>query len=99
MIVIRTENAPKPPAYFSQAVKSGGFVFVAGQGPFDQLFRGLAELLHEVRDDEAAHVDTMHEDLLEVRRPVRQFLPRPAARLPKWSAPLLFSRRNPTFTE
>jgi 2-iminobutanoate/2-iminopropanoate deaminase len=35
MIVIRTENAPKPPAYFSQAVKSGGFVFVAGQGPFD----------------------------------------------------------------
>ena len=35
MIVIRTENAPKPPAYFSQAVKSGGFVFVSGQGPFD----------------------------------------------------------------
>ena len=35
MIVIRTENAPKPPAYFSQAVKSGSFVFVAGQGPFD----------------------------------------------------------------
>jgi len=33
--IIRTENAPKPPAYFSQAVKSGGFVFVAGQGPFD----------------------------------------------------------------
>jgi 2-iminobutanoate/2-iminopropanoate deaminase len=35
MDVIRTQNAPKPPAYFSQAVKSGGFVFVAGQGPFD----------------------------------------------------------------
>ncbi len=33
--IIRTENAPKPPGYFSQAVKSGGFVFVAGQGPFD----------------------------------------------------------------
>ena len=33
--IIRTENAPKPPAYFSQAVKAGGFVFVAGQDPFD----------------------------------------------------------------
>lgn len=33
--IIRTENAPKPPPYFSQAVKAGGFVFVAGQGPFD----------------------------------------------------------------
>jgi 2-iminobutanoate/2-iminopropanoate deaminase len=32
---IFTHDAPKPPAYFSQAVKSGGFVFVAGQGPFD----------------------------------------------------------------
>ena len=33
--IIRTEDAPRPPASFSQAVKSGGFVFVAGQGPFD----------------------------------------------------------------
>jgi 2-iminobutanoate/2-iminopropanoate deaminase len=33
--IIRTESAPKAPAYFSQAVKAGGFVFVAGQGPFD----------------------------------------------------------------
>ena len=33
--VIQTENAPKPPAAYSQAIKAGGFVFVAGQGPFD----------------------------------------------------------------
>ncbi len=33
--IIHTENAPKSPPYFSQAVKAGGFVFVAGQGPFD----------------------------------------------------------------
>ncbi len=33
--IIHTENAPKAPPYFSQAVKAGGFVFVAGQGPFD----------------------------------------------------------------
>lgn len=33
--IIFTDKAPKPPPYFSQAVKSGGFVFVAGQGPFD----------------------------------------------------------------
>ena len=34
-IVIRTEHAPKPLAGYSQAIKSNGFVFVAGQGPFD----------------------------------------------------------------
>lgn len=33
--IIHTENAPKSLAGYSQAVKSGGFVFVAGQGPFD----------------------------------------------------------------
>jgi 2-iminobutanoate/2-iminopropanoate deaminase len=33
--IMRTDKAPKSPAYFSQAVKAGGFVFVAGQGPFD----------------------------------------------------------------
>jgi endoribonuclease L-PSP len=29
------DKAPQPPASYSQAVKAGGFVFVAGQGPFD----------------------------------------------------------------
>lgn len=33
--IILTQNAPKPPAYFSQAVKAGGLIFVSGQGPFD----------------------------------------------------------------
>ena len=33
-IIVTTDNAPKSVA-FSQAVKAGGFVFVAGQGPFD----------------------------------------------------------------
>ena len=32
--IIQTDGAPTSPAY-SQAVKSGGFVFVSGQGPFD----------------------------------------------------------------
>jgi 2-iminobutanoate/2-iminopropanoate deaminase len=32
--IIQTDQAPKSPAY-SQAVKAGGLVFVAGQGPFD----------------------------------------------------------------
>ena len=32
--IVTTDNAPKSTAY-SQAVKAGGFVFVAGQGPFD----------------------------------------------------------------
>jgi 2-iminobutanoate/2-iminopropanoate deaminase len=35
--IIRTDRAPAPPATFSQAVKAGGLVFVAGQGPFDPL--------------------------------------------------------------
>ena len=33
--IIYTDNAPRPPVGYSQAVKAGGFVFVAGQGPFD----------------------------------------------------------------
>ena len=33
-MIVTTDNAPKSIAY-SQAVKAGGFVFVAGQGPFD----------------------------------------------------------------
>ena len=33
--IIHTDNAPKSLASYSQAVKSGGFIFVAGQGPFD----------------------------------------------------------------
>ena len=34
-VIVSTEKAPKSLAGYSQAVKSGGFVFVAGQGPFD----------------------------------------------------------------
>ncbi len=33
--IITTKKAPKPPVAYSQGVKAGGFVFVAGQGPFD----------------------------------------------------------------
>jgi 2-iminobutanoate/2-iminopropanoate deaminase len=33
--IIHTDAAPKSLAGYSQAVKSNGFVFVAGQGPFD----------------------------------------------------------------
>jgi 2-iminobutanoate/2-iminopropanoate deaminase len=33
--IIRTTNAPKPPATYSQAVKAAGLVFVSGTGPYD----------------------------------------------------------------
>lgn len=33
-VIVNTEEAPKA-GYYSQAVKAGGLVFVAGQGPFD----------------------------------------------------------------
>jgi 2-iminobutanoate/2-iminopropanoate deaminase len=33
--IVQTDEAPKSLAGYSQAVKAGGLVFVAGQGPFD----------------------------------------------------------------
>ena len=33
--VIRTPNAPSPPATYSQAVRAAGLVFVSGTGPHD----------------------------------------------------------------
>jgi len=33
--IIRTDKAPESLAGYSQAVQAGGFIFVAGQGPFD----------------------------------------------------------------
>lgn len=33
--IIATPKAPNPPPTYSQAVKSGGFVFVSGTGPYD----------------------------------------------------------------
>jgi len=34
-VIVNTDNALRSIVGYSQAVKSGGFVFVAGQGPFD----------------------------------------------------------------
>jgi 2-iminobutanoate/2-iminopropanoate deaminase len=36
-VIISTDKAPKSLASYSQAVTSNGFIFVAGQGPFDPL--------------------------------------------------------------
>ena len=33
--IISTPKAPKAPPTYSQAVRSGGFVFVSGTGPYD----------------------------------------------------------------
>ena len=33
--IIRTANAPSPPATYSQAVRAAGLVFVSGMGPYD----------------------------------------------------------------
>jgi 2-iminobutanoate/2-iminopropanoate deaminase len=33
--IIATPKAPKPPPTYSQAVRSNGFVFVSGTGPYD----------------------------------------------------------------
>jgi len=34
--IVSTDKAPRSLAGYSQAVKSGGLVFVSGQGPFDE---------------------------------------------------------------
>ena len=34
-VIVHTNEAPQPSGPYSQAVKSGGFVFVSGQGPID----------------------------------------------------------------
>jgi 2-iminobutanoate/2-iminopropanoate deaminase len=34
-LIIRTNDAPKSLAGYSQGVKAGGLIFVSGQGPFD----------------------------------------------------------------
>src|SRR6188474_1448052 len=34
-VVIMTDGAPESLAGYSQAIKSNGFIFVSGQGPFD----------------------------------------------------------------
>ena len=34
-VIVNTDEAPKSMAGYSQAVRSAGLVFVAGQGPFD----------------------------------------------------------------
>ena len=34
-VVIKTDGAPESLAGYSQAIKSNGFIFVSGQGPFD----------------------------------------------------------------
>ena len=34
-VIVQTNEAPIPSSPYSQAVRSGGFVFVSGQGPLD----------------------------------------------------------------
>ena len=34
-VIVATDEAPRPLAGYSQAVKAAGLIFVAGQGPFD----------------------------------------------------------------
>lgn len=40
--IVHTDKAPKSLAGYSQAVKAGGFIFVAGQGPFDPVTGDVA---------------------------------------------------------
>ncbi|HEX7966484.1 MAG TPA: RidA family protein [Gammaproteobacteria bacterium] len=45
--IIQTDQAMKSFAGYSQAVKSGGLVFVSGQGPFDTAGNVVGETIQE----------------------------------------------------
>jgi 2-iminobutanoate/2-iminopropanoate deaminase len=45
--IVHTDQAPKSLAGYSQAVKSGGFIFVSGQGPFDTAGNVVGETIQE----------------------------------------------------
>ena len=40
--IVRTPNAPAPPAAYSQAVRAAGLVFVSGTGPHDPVTGKIA---------------------------------------------------------
>jgi 2-iminobutanoate/2-iminopropanoate deaminase len=54
--IIETEKAPQLPLPFSQAMKFGNLVFVAGQGPIDPVS-------HEVKGDIKAQTERMLENI------------------------------------
>jgi 2-iminobutanoate/2-iminopropanoate deaminase len=47
MEFIYTKNAPRPAGHYSQAVVSGGFVFVSGQLPIDPLTGNIPPAIDE----------------------------------------------------
>ncbi|CAN5358216.1 Rid family detoxifying hydrolase [soil metagenome] len=45
--IILTQNAPQPPASYSQAVTAAGLVFVSGTSPHDPVTGGFAATIQE----------------------------------------------------
>ena len=57
--IIKTDGAPKSPAY-SQAVRSGGFVFVSGQGPLDPVSGNVVgDTIQEQTTQCLTHIQTI----------------------------------------
>ena len=57
--IIHTDQAPKSFAGYSQAVKSGGFVFVSGQGPFTAAGELAGESIQEQTRQCLKNVETI----------------------------------------
>ena len=57
--IVHTDQAPKSFAGYSQAVKSGGFVFVSGQGPFDAAGNLAGESIQEQTRQCLKNVETI----------------------------------------
>lgn len=71
---VRTENAPAPAGSYSQAIKSGGFIFVSGQTPrrpdgeraLEEPFEIQAELVMQNLAAIAAAAGSSLEDAVQV---------------------------------
>jgi 2-iminobutanoate/2-iminopropanoate deaminase len=60
--VVYTKNAPAPGGHYSQAIRAGNDIFVAGSGPFDPVTHelvpgGIAEQTRKTLDNIAAIVE------------------------------------------
>src|SRR5256712_14072239 len=82
-IPFRAEDAPPPAGPYSQAIRSGGFLFLAGQGPF----RPDGSKVESSFEEQARQAFS---NLQAVSAPARPSppAPRPGGRLPRRLSPL-----------
>jgi 2-iminobutanoate/2-iminopropanoate deaminase len=56
---VRSDEAPPPAGPYSQAIRSGGLLFLAGQGPFDASGARVGETVAEQTRQTLENLDTV----------------------------------------